>query len=624
MTDQLTEVPRKVAPPPEPPKPRRSLGGIAVVFGLIAGIALGVLGAENIRHALGMHDHSADVQQAEGGKTLWTCGMHPQVIQDKPGLCPICHMDLEPLDASKMGGAPTTGHHENLAGPPVMIDPVVIQNMGIRTAKAANGSLNRTIRAVGYLAEPDPYQQDINLRVSGWIEKLHVDVEGMAVKKGEPLFDLYSPEVQVAIEELIAARRSGEAMEGADASARRTTDVLRDSSRRKLIQWGFEESQVEAFSKLGRAPHAVTFLSPMTGHLTEKMVFNGTMVQAGMKVLRLADRSRMWLNVQAFERDLPHVTMGQKVTATVAGWPNEKIEGEVVFIHPHLDAMTRSVLVRVLLPNADYRLRQGMYATAELRVQVAENAVTIPREAILDTGVRQVAFIAGADGNFEPRTLKLGASGADGMVQVIEGISAGEEVVTSGQFLLDSESRLKEAIQKHLSAGLMKPEAGGAPVVAEKPVVKPAAGAVARKWTPQVGEVTKAYLALQRPLGERQTVETPVDPAELMATTAKLVEQAETDADRTIAKKLADTASAMKDQPLNEQRERFKAVSDAMIALIEQSPPAKQTAPKLYVMYCPMAPGKWVQDAEQLANPYYATAMKRCGEILATVDGVAP
>ena len=116
MTDQLTEVPRKVAPPPEPPKPRRSLGGIAVVFGLIAGIALGVLGAENIRHALGMHDHSADVQQAEGGKTLWTCGMHPQVIQDKPGLCPICHMDLEPLDASKMGGAPTTGHHENLAG----------------------------------------------------------------------------------------------------------------------------------------------------------------------------------------------------------------------------------------------------------------------------------------------------------------------------------------------------------------------------------------------------------------------------------------------------------------------------------------------------------------------------
>ncbi len=375
----------------------------------------------------------ADEQQEQ--VQLWTCGMHPQGIQDKPGSCPICGMALTPLQVD-------TG----ASGSAILIDPIVVQNMGVRTAPVTEGTVYTRVRAVGYLEEPEPNHLDINLRVSGWIEKLYANVEGMHVHAGAPLFDLYSPDLQVAIEELIASRRArGPATDSGGVSK------IYDSARRKLELLGLTRDQVDKLAQAERAPATITFVSPMTGHITEKAVYAGAAVKAGDRVLRLADRSTMWLDLQVYEQDLPLIHVGEKVTATVAALPGVRLEGEISFLHPHLDPVSRTARARLVLDNSDGRLRQGMFASADVRSKLAERALLVPREAVIDTGTRQLAFAVLGDGRFEPREVTMGAVAEEGMVQVLSGLALGENVVTSGQFLLDAESRLREAIRKHLS-----------------------------------------------------------------------------------------------------------------------------------------------------------------------------
>lgn len=385
------------------------------------------------------HDHGGEHQQ------LYTCGMHPQVIRDQPGTCPICGMELTPLNAN----APATSA--------VVIDPAVVQNMGVRTAVVAEGALRRRVRAVATLQEPAPARRDVNLRVSGWIERLYANVEGMHLEAGAPLFDLYSPELQVAIGELIAARRAG----GHGAAA-----VLYDTAREKLLLLGLGGEQVEQLARLERPPATVTFRSPITAHLTERLAYEGDAVQAGQTVLRLADRRRMWIEARVFERDLPAVTLGAPAVATLPALPGTRIAGTISFIHPHLDPMTRTALVRMEVANPDMALRQDMYATVEIDAPPLPPAVLAPRQAVIDTGTEQVVFLARPAGHFEPRTVTLGASGEDGMVQVLSGLAAGDEVVTSGQFLIDAESNFRSAIQRFLGN---QDSTQRAPSDAEKP-----------------------------------------------------------------------------------------------------------------------------------------------------------
>lgn len=433
---------------------------------------------------LGRDSHS--VQPAEAAKQeqrLYTCGMHPQVIQDHPGSCPICGMQLAPLEFSggrKPGGERKVKYYwDPMLNPPyisdkpgkspmgmdlipvyedevaggmaVSIDPVIVQNMGVRTAQVVEAPLRRQIRAAGYLTEPEPGHFDVNLRVSGWIEKLHADTEGMHVPKGMPLFELYSPELHVAIEELIAARKARGARPAAGGVVDRTADLVYEAARRKLDLYGLQPAQIDEFARLERAPRTVTFYSPMEAHLTEKTAYAGAAVKAGERVLRLADRSIMWVDAQIFEQDLAFVREGQPAEVEIDALPGRKLGGEVIFLHPHLDPLTRTGRARVSVVNEAMVLRQGMYATLTFDVELSPRALQVPREAVIDTGVRQIVFVALGQGHFEPRKVRMGAGGNDGMVQVLTGLAPGERVVTSGQFLLDAESRLQEAIQKHLA-----------------------------------------------------------------------------------------------------------------------------------------------------------------------------
>ncbi|HWE01411.1 MAG TPA: efflux RND transporter periplasmic adaptor subunit [Tepidisphaeraceae bacterium] len=379
-------------------------------------------------------------------RQLWHCGMHPQVIQDHPGDCPICHMALTPINAP----APPGGMSAEPGESAVTIDPVLRQNMGVRTAAVTRGPLLLTVRTVGMLKTPEPGMHEISLKIGGWIDRLYADQEGMHVMAGDALFDLYSPDLQIAEQELMTAVMAKEALTAAaSADLRRESQSLIDSSTRKLRLWGVAERDIEAIAKAkGAPPRDIPFRAPVSGHLEDKSVVQGSAVQAGMKLMRIADHSRMWLEAPIYERAFSAVKLGQEMTATIDGMPNRTFKGTISFMYPHVDHMTRTLTVRMTIDNPDFELKPGMYATAEILTRPIENAILAPREAVIDTGVRQIAFVDAGDGHFQPRDVRMGAVGDGDMVQILDGLAPGERVVTSGQFLMDVESRTIEATRK--------------------------------------------------------------------------------------------------------------------------------------------------------------------------------
>jgi Cu(I)/Ag(I) efflux system membrane fusion protein/cobalt-zinc-cadmium efflux system membrane fusion protein len=651
MKDQLEVANKRSAMPEGRTRSERRRGFVrygGTLMVLVAGILAGLLFREPILHLLGAHQQSpVDGVESTAKHQLWTCGMHPQVIQDEPGLCPICHMKLTPLSIGDESGGEKSGADDGERkvkywwdpmlgaasisdqpgtsamgmalvpvyegrgsgdGTAVTIDPVVVQNMGVRVADAKIGPMSRTLRTVGYLEEAQPLVHDVNLRVSGWIEKLHAATVGVHLTAGEKLFDLYSPEVQVALEELIAARSAADTLgSDTDALAQITAVTILDAARRKLEQWGLSKWQVEQLAKLNKAPRTVTFTSPITGHVTEKMVVEGSAVNAGDIVMRIVDHSTLWLDSQVYAQDQPFIELGQKVIATIEGVPGRQFEGEIIFIHPHIDPTTRTVTVRIAIANPEMALRPGMYATADIDARLAETALLVPREAVIDTGIRQLVFVAKGEGRFEPRNVKTGVSSSDGTIQILDGIVAGERVVTSGQFLLDAESRLREAIQKHLADRLL--------TASDQPDSVASCADVDSMFVP--------YLAMTTALGGEQPPRGPLDTTNLVVAAKAILETTPNDHQARV-RAVVTAALALDGKSLEQQRELFAPLSEAMVAVAEVCPPSSAIANVLFVMSCPMKNARWLQTTDTVANPYYATEMKQCGEVQRTLVAGVP
>ena len=392
---------------------------------------------------------------------IYQCGMHnPPYEQGTPGNCPLCGMPLQAVHVHRGGGGSAAAQ--------VTIDPAIVQNMGVRTTMPVLGKLQQTVRAVGTLTEPEESHREINLRVNGWIEKLYANQDGMEVHPGTPLFELYSPEITAAVDELITARKNGDtvtrgqgdkALGGADDFLAKAATSALAAARRKVGLLGLTQVQMAEMEKLDKAPLTVTMVSPIHGHISEKRVIEGGAVKAGEELLQISDQSSMWLIVQVFEQQLGGVHVGQKVTATVDAVPGKEFAGTVDFVYPHLDPSTRTAQVRVVIPNTDHTLHQNMFAAAQIEEDAAQPSVLVPREAILDTGQRQMLFISLGNGHFAPRDVKIGRTGtlsASDSTRYVEvsGITENDMIVTSGQFLLDSESRLEEARKKFATPGM--------------------------------------------------------------------------------------------------------------------------------------------------------------------------
>jgi len=425
---------------------------------------------------LGMVSCSKPKEAQSASKTLYTCGMHPQIVQDHPGDCPICGMHLEPIrkqtvnpeaagarkikfykstmipgeisqkpgkDSMGMDMAPVYEEEAGTADSSVIsIDPVTIQNMGIRTAEVTRGSLRKIIQTVGIVDYDETALTDVTVKYKGWIEKLFVDSTGKEVKQGEPLFEIYSPDLVTAQNEYLSV------LEANTGSAN-----LKASALRKLQNFDISPDQIATLEKTHEIKRTLQVSAPRSGIVVEKMVVQGQMVDAGMKLYRLADLSLVWVQSQIYEQDLPSVKLGQEAEVTLTYLPDRKFEGRVTYIYPTLDEKTRTAKVRMEFHNPGLFLKPGMFAKVELKANMDKSALLVADSAILRSGEKNTVFVALEGGKFEPRTVVVGARGEGNTYQIIKGLKEGERVVTSGQFMLDSESQLKEAIQKMREPG---------------------------------------------------------------------------------------------------------------------------------------------------------------------------
>jgi Cu(I)/Ag(I) efflux system membrane fusion protein len=359
--------------------------------------------------------------------TRYYCPMHPTYISDRPGDCPICNMTLVPLKEVGPDAGPTV---EGRA--PVAIQPERLQLIGVRTAAAEKKRFSKTIRTAGRVEIDEKSIAVVNLKVGGWVEELHVKSVGEPVRKGQPILSLYSPELLEAQQNYLLAR---------EASDERTLRAARD----RLLLWDVAEEQIRALEEKKEPLARVPLLSKVEGVVTRRNVAQGTFVERGRDLLEIVDLSKVWILADVYEYEVPEVKVGQTASAHLSALPGESVGGKIVFIYPTLNEATRTVRVRLEVPNAEGKLKPGMYAEVTIPVDLGEQIV-VDDQAIVDTGARQIVFVDKGGGRLEPRAVTAGAR-SGGLAVILQGLQQGERVVTSGNFLIDSESRLRAALR---------------------------------------------------------------------------------------------------------------------------------------------------------------------------------
>ena len=433
------------------------LGRGRVLF-LLAGLTLGLaVWGIAVWNPLGwawLSDASQEtVVQAPAPETVYTCGMHPEVIQHGPGNCPICGMKLVARETPKEVASAPVDADERGADGGVRVSRSFLQNFAVRTTAVTRGALPVSIRTVGVLAHNEEKVVSVNTKFDGWIEKAHVNNVGEAVREGDPLFDIYSPQLVTTQREYLAAMDYLARLERSEAYADaidRARSLL-DAARERLRYWDITETQIDALEASAEATRTVRLFSPASGFVVDKMgdSLEGMKLTPGMTVLKIADHSTLWAQAEFYEEDLRHVREGSPATMQVDAFPGRRWDGRILFFRSAVNQTTRSLTAFIEVANPDLVLRPMMYVDVSVRTEGATDAVIVPAESVLHSGERSVVIVAAGDGVFQPREVDLGLA-AEGMQEVTHGLAPGEEIVVSSQFLIDSESNLKAAISQLL------------------------------------------------------------------------------------------------------------------------------------------------------------------------------
>ena len=362
----------------------------------------------------------------------YTCSMHPSVKRDAPGTCPICSMGLVPVTRREV----ETGVF--------VVDAARRQEIGVRTEVARVEAVNVTVRAVGRVVYDESRLSEVTVKYKGWVGKLQVDRTGELVERGQVLFELYSPELYATQEELLAALASQRAARGSAAPDR--ADYLVEAAKQRLRLWDLSDEQIAEVSAGGKPIQYLPVLAPTTGTVIEKHVVEGSTVEPGQTLYRLAGLDRVWIEAEIYEADLPLVEVGQLAEVTLPYLPGRSFEGKVSFVYPYLEGASRTGIVRLTFANPNLDLKPEMYANVLLLAERGDR-LTVSEEAVLYAGDRRLVFVDLGDGRLEPRTVKVGIRSGD-RVEIVSGLEAGEIVVASGNFLIAAESRLKSATGK--------------------------------------------------------------------------------------------------------------------------------------------------------------------------------
>jgi Cu(I)/Ag(I) efflux system membrane fusion protein len=422
---------------------------------------------------------SSDLNSGE--KQLYTCGMHPEIISDELGLCPICEMQLVPIkknnkqtgerkiiywrapmdpneiyDApgkSKMGMDLVPVYEDEASGSGIVtIDPEVQQNMNIKTEKVEVKQLSSKVTTNGVLATNETSEYIVTTRINGWVEKLYVNYTGQQVSKGSKLMDIYSPELVSAQQELLTALSYQNTVnESSLQSIRESGNELVKNSIRKLELLEVPEAEIKRLIETKEVKTYITLFAQKSGTVLEKNIVDGQKVMGGMPLLKIANLSTLWLMADIYEYELAKVKIGSKADISFNFLPGKIYEGKISFIYPTLDPKTRTVKIRIELNNGG-ELKPSMFANITIKGKDLGKMPVIPENAIIRSGMKNVVIISLGDGKFKPQEVKLGGY-SDGYYQVLSGLTEGNTIVTSAQFLIDSESNLKAAINQFQSSG---------------------------------------------------------------------------------------------------------------------------------------------------------------------------
>jgi RND family efflux transporter MFP subunit len=374
------------------------------------------------------------------GILYWKFPFRPdhQPLQTKPS--PDFEHASQPMAGMEgMGGSPST--HVDPGQAYAMVTPARQQLIGVTTALVSMQPLQTVIRAVGRVAYDEQRLTHVNLRISGWVEDLFVDYTGQLVRKGQPLFTLYSQELVSAQEEyLLAVKANAKIQDSPLQEVRHQTTQMVQSAHDRLRLWTLSDQQIDEVARRGKPQTYVTIHSPVTGYVIDKKVFKGTMVKPEMTLYAIADLSTVWVQAEVFEYEMPFVKVGQQGILTLAAYPGETFQGEITFIYPYLNQEAHTNVVRLVFKNPKLRLKPDMYGTVEIQVNRGRKLV-VPEQAVLDSGTRQIVYVVRGEGMFEPRQVTLGPK-VGNLYEILEGLAQNERIATSGTFLLDSESKL--------------------------------------------------------------------------------------------------------------------------------------------------------------------------------------
>ncbi len=605
---ETTAVERPASPKPPRGPSTRTLVIVLVTF--VIALALGTAFGSRVWHGAGrawdsifFHGTSGE---ASATKQYYTCGMHPWVILPRPGNCPICGMKLVPLNINKFTGD-------------VQINPVVVQNIGVRVQPVRTGPLVKTIRTVGTVDYAEPLLSDVNTKVGGWIEKLYVNETGQEVTAGDKLFDLYSPELYAAQEEyLLAYRNQGKIGANFVPDAAKNNKELLDSTRTKLEYFDITPRQIKALEHAGKPSKTMTIRAPQSGVVIQKHAFEGMKINPGTLLYRIADLSKVWVMATVYEYQLPYVQVGQNAVMTLSYLPGEKFEGKVVYIYPYLNEKVREAKVRLEFENPKGLLKPGMFANVELKNELAKDRVLAPRSAIIDTGTRSVAFVSLGEGRFEPRNVQTGIETEDGMVEVLDGLKPGEMVVTSGEFLLDSEARIREALAKMIKGNLAVNQKVAAAVEGTSELKS-----LPENMQTQLAQVLDGYLAI----GQKLVADSTSGIAEPARKIAESVDQMLNTAIPTqphfwhqheeAAAIRGKAIEIIQAKTLDEARLKYADLSVALSKLLHATGVPPTFGKEVDELHCPMyqegqGGSIWLQLPGAVQNPFFGTKMPNC------------
>jgi Cu(I)/Ag(I) efflux system membrane fusion protein len=572
---------------------------------------------------------------ADGNVDYYTCTMHPSVRSKTPGKCPICSMDLVPVlkkvadtDGSKsdsgamtdkgtMGSMPMPSPDQKANKPSEFSVPVERQQqIGVTYASAERRPIQISIRSVAVL-EPDQAKIfEYVARVDGYIQELKVSSPGEQVNVGDPLVTIYSPDLRSAEKELVNLLNERDR----GGSSRASLDEVIESSKQRLRQWNVSDEEINALEKSRKATDTLVLRSPFTGVVEDVPMKQGMSVKMGDRLVGVMDLSRLWLWADFYENEMGLLRVGQKLDISFPAFPGKKFEGQIGAIDRRLDSMKRTTRVRIDLDNSDDQLRPGMFANVDLKIDGGEG-LTVPVDAVLPTGSRSLVFVDRGSGKLEPRYIQVGrsftqtdANGEASYDEVLGGLSEGERVVSSANFLIDAESRIQGALKTWDDETETKEKKTPAiPAQSQKPPMS-------QDVAPVLNSMLGAYDRIRESLAKDRLEGVAGQAVALRGSIRQLIslspELMKDDGYRNALTKLRRTAESFDARNLEDARAQFGFFSADLIALLKLYPVLIDHP--LYTVTCPMwkeSPAQWLQTTPQVKNPYLGTQMPDCGQV---------